>query len=261
MRRAATYLAIALLVFAVGLFAAIRPSIATAHEGGATITCSSVTFSYTDFANATNTVSEVVTVDGVTAHSGTFAFTGTGGSHSVAITVPADGESHTVIASSSWNTNGHQGSFRESAELECGNTTTTTTTEPPTTTTETTPPGPPCPDNPGGQPPNPPGGKDGHPGNDECVPDTPPAPPAPPLTIGVAPVPPGTTTSTTPIVTLPPTTTTVTTPEPEQGTSEATSEPETAPRPRKPRGLPPTAPPPCRPGAVETERCGVQGSG
>lgn len=74
--------------------------------------------------------------------------------------------------------------------------------------------------------------------------------------------PPGTTTEATTApettATQPPTTTS---PDPDTTTTPPKAAKPPKPRPAKPRGVPPSAPPVCRPGQVETKRCGVQGDG
>ena len=125
-----------------GLMAA---QVASAHNGQASITCTSVTFSYTDFVNAQNFVSEQIQVDGSTVYSAGFSFNGSSGGHTVGISVPQDGKAHVIRASASWDTNGEQGSFEKLAELGCGEN--PPATVPPETTplppVETTPPPPP----------------------------------------------------------------------------------------------------------------------
>lgn len=228
-RKTAGAIALGALIVMAGFLAAIRPSIGSAHTGNASISCYEVTFHYADFkAGVTNTISESVSVDGSNVYSSSFSFAGAGGSHSVQIGLTHG--AHSISVSASWDTNGHQGSFHESAEVDCGGDT-TETTHPETThvETETTPtvPTPPCP---GGMEPNPPGGQDGKPGNDRCKPDEPPT------------TTPAVTTSTTPTVPTPPVTvtnsTTTTTPE----TTTTTPPPPTPTSPPTPSPAPPKPP-------------------
>lgn len=154
----------------------------------------------------------------------------------------------------------------ETTTTETTTTTSTTTTQTTETTTTTQPPGERCP--PGMSPV---GGKDGdefepfH--NQECCPDanndqkcdvTTPPPvtgSTPPVTTTPAPNPPVTTTSPEPGETTEPAPSTP--PVKQQSPPKKTSKP----RPEKPKGTPKKAPPVCVPGAIETEQCGVQGSG
>lgn len=232
------------LVFAIGILAALLPGSASGHSGSGAISCTAVTFSYVDFAaDKTNTVTEAVTIDGAGVYAGSFSFTGASGSHTVAITVPQDGAGHVVVASASWDTNGHVGSFRNEATVECG--------EPPTTTTETTPPPPGerCP--PGELPTD---GKDGEPGNEECEPPT--SPPVPPVVT----VPPATTQTTTTTTTATETTTPSPSsqpPAPKPPAAKPPKGPAVVTPPKAPRNAPPT----CPPGKRFSGPCGVQGSG
>ncbi len=137
------FMLLAIGLVGLGLMAA---QVASAHTGQASITCSSVTFSYTDFVNAPNTVSEQIQVDRSTVYSAGFSFNGSSGGHAVGISVPQDGEAHTIRASASWDTNGEQGSFEKLAELVCGEKPPSATVPPETTPlppVETTPPPPP----------------------------------------------------------------------------------------------------------------------
>lgn len=216
MRRNAIYLVVAGLVLVAGLLAAILPGSATGHDGGASISCTAVTFAYSSFADATNQVQETVTIDGATAHAGPFTFVGPSGTHTVPISVPTDGAAHVVVAGASWDTNGHKGSFSDQQTLTCG-------TPPPPA--ERCPPGE-----------GPYDGKDGMPGNEECCPDadgdqkcdtTPPSTPPATTTPTVPPI------TTTPIPPTPaPTIPTVTTPTDSQATTpEPTAEPQPDPSP------------------------------
>lgn len=98
---------------------AIAPS-AWAHTGTASISCSGVTYSFSDFPNAPdNTVHETVLVDGVKAASASFTFNGPSGSNTVAISVGTG--TNTVVAKARWDTNGVSGSFQVSQQLSgCG---------------------------------------------------------------------------------------------------------------------------------------------
>jgi hypothetical protein len=167
-----------LMLLAIGLggLGLIAAQVASAHNGQASITCTSVTFLYTSFSDAENTVYESIVVDGAGVYGDTFTFDGSIGAHTVGITVPHDGEEHLIEVGAGWSTNGHQGSFSSSARLVCG--------EKPSPPPPDEPPGPPhvCPD---GLPPD--AGKDGKEGNDDCDHTQPPVeetvPPAtPPLT-------------------------------------------------------------------------------
>jgi hypothetical protein len=187
-----------LLMFVVGLVSLglTAAEVVSAHTGQASITCTSVTFSYASFpGNGDNTVSESVTVDGASVYADTFTFQGSSGGHTIGVAVPQDGQEHLVEVEASWSTNGHSGSFSDSARLVCGE-------APPPPTEEPPPPGPPytCPD---GLPPD--GGKDGEPGNDDCDHTQPPSNTAPPA---ATPPPPETSSSfepPPPVETTPPT--------------------------------------------------------
>jgi hypothetical protein len=177
-----------LLAIGLGGLGIVAAQVASAHNGQASITCTSVTFVYTSFSGAENTVYESVVVDGAGVYADTFTFDGSIGAHTVDIAVPHDGEEHLIEVGAGWSTNGHQGSFSSSARLVCGE-------KPPTPPDE--PPGPPhvCPD---GLPPD--AGKDGKEGNDDCDHTQPPVeetvPPAtPPLTRVETPPAPAETTS------------------------------------------------------------------
>ena len=101
---------------------AVAPA-ASAHVGTATITCSSVTFdSYADFGSGSQTVLETVLVDGSQVAQTSFTFTGpAGGPSTLAISVPADGQSHTVTADAfSVNENAEVQGFPVTQTLTCG---------------------------------------------------------------------------------------------------------------------------------------------
>jgi hypothetical protein len=101
---------------------AVAPA-ASAHTGTATITCSSVTFdSYTSFGSGSQAVLETVSIDGSQVALTTFTFTGpSGGPSTLAISVPADGQSHTVTADAfSVNENAEVIGFPVSQTLTCG---------------------------------------------------------------------------------------------------------------------------------------------
>jgi hypothetical protein len=154
-----------LMLLAIGLsgLGLVAAQVASAHNGQASITCTSVTFSYTSFSDDDeNTVSESVMVDGAGVYADTFTFDGTNGTHTVGIAVPQDGEEHLIEVGADWNTNGHSGFFSDSARLICGE---KPPPPPPPPPPPEEPPGPPhvCPD---GLPPD--AGKDGEKGNDDC---------------------------------------------------------------------------------------------
>jgi len=91
---------------------------ASAHIGTGAITCNSVTFAYTRFPTATNTISsETVTIDGVTAVSKTFTFVGTAGTDVVPIAF-APG-THTVTAFAQWKVHRVR-SFTVTQTITCG---------------------------------------------------------------------------------------------------------------------------------------------
>jgi hypothetical protein len=152
-----------LILLAIGLtgLGLVAAQVASAHYGQASITCSSVTFLYTSFSDGgENTVSEAVMVDGAVVYAEAFTFDGSNGTHTVGIAVPQNGEEHVIEVGAKWSTNGHQGSFSDSARLVCGE-----KPSPPPPPPAEEPPGPPyvCPD---GMPPD--AGKDGQAGNDDC---------------------------------------------------------------------------------------------
>ena len=109
------------VVFVLGL-AGIAAPVAQAHEGKATITCSSVTYSYTGFASGDQKVLETVYVDGTKAAQTTFTFAGpSGGPSTLSISVPVDGKSHTVEAKAfSINENSEVVGFPVKQTLTCG---------------------------------------------------------------------------------------------------------------------------------------------
>jgi hypothetical protein len=107
------------MLSACGLLAVGAP-IAAAHTGTATITCTSVSYSFANFGLGSNTVHEAVLVDGSQVASTDFTFDGASGSNVVAISVPADGKSHVIEADAQWDTNGQTGSFSNTATLTCG---------------------------------------------------------------------------------------------------------------------------------------------
>lgn len=74
--------------------------IASAHTGTATITCDSVTFSYEQFKDPTTVIHEVVRIDGVKVVDTNYTLTGSAGSDTVTIDVPAG--THTVVARAEW---------------------------------------------------------------------------------------------------------------------------------------------------------------
>jgi len=101
---------------------AVAPA-ASAHTGTAVITCSSVTYeSYAGFGSGSQTVRETVSVDGSQVAEVNFTFTGPpGGPSVVVISVPADGQPHTVKAVAfSVNENAEVVGFPVTQTLTCG---------------------------------------------------------------------------------------------------------------------------------------------
>ncbi len=109
-----------LVGIALGLAAiAFSAPSAMAHEGTATISCTSVVFNYVSFPATTgNTVQEFVTVDGVQAVATSFTFNGTSGSHTVPLNLAPGG--HAIVAQGEWDTNGFTGSMYASQDVSCG---------------------------------------------------------------------------------------------------------------------------------------------
>jgi hypothetical protein len=103
---------------AFGLLALLAPA-AWAHVGTATITCTKVTYSFSDFPNKPlNTVHENVFEDGLRIASQTYTFDGPTGGNTISIDVVG---TQSMKASAHWNTNGVSGSFRVATELTgCG---------------------------------------------------------------------------------------------------------------------------------------------
>jgi hypothetical protein len=73
----------------------------------AEFSCQSVTFTFTGFPNLTNTVTEIVFIDGKRAYTVVFTFTGTSGSNTVKIVVPPG--HHSIDGRTKWNTNTFKG--------------------------------------------------------------------------------------------------------------------------------------------------------
>jgi hypothetical protein len=94
------------LVFA--LLAVLSPA-AWAHEGNATITCGTVSYSYVYFPNQVgNTVHETVLIDGLKATSQNFTFNGPSGANVIDITVIG---AASIEAKARWDTHGAVGHF------------------------------------------------------------------------------------------------------------------------------------------------------
>ena len=102
-----------------GALVVIAPA-AWAHTGTASISCSGVTYSFSDFPSAPgNTVHETVLIDNVKVASENFRFNGPSGTNTVAISVGTG--TNTVEARARWNTNGATGSFQVTDSLSgCG---------------------------------------------------------------------------------------------------------------------------------------------
>jgi hypothetical protein len=98
-----------LVLVALTLAALTVAPLASAHTGTATITCNSVTFSFTLFKDATTVIHETVAIDGEIVATNDFTLVGSEGSNTIAITVPAG--THTVVASASWTDSEGGGSF------------------------------------------------------------------------------------------------------------------------------------------------------
>lgn len=108
------------------------------HTGQSTVTCTGITFSYLSFSDANNnTVTEKITEDGAVVYSKPFVFNGSSASHVDTLDLTGD---HEVEATSSWNTNGAQGSYDSGlVHIVCTSVTTTKTITNNLTTTVTTP--------------------------------------------------------------------------------------------------------------------------
>jgi hypothetical protein len=85
---------------------------ASAHTGTATITCDSVTFSFTQFKDPTTVIREIVRIDGVKVVDTNFTLVGPSGSNVVSIDVPPG--THTVEARASWTDSEGDSFFRVS---------------------------------------------------------------------------------------------------------------------------------------------------
>lgn len=103
----------------IGALVVIAPA-AWAHTGTASISCTGVTYSFSDFPNASgNTVHETVLVDSAKVASENFTFDGPSASNTVSISVGSG--THSVVAKARWDTNGVSGSFQVTKQLSgCG---------------------------------------------------------------------------------------------------------------------------------------------
>jgi hypothetical protein len=106
--------AIPLAVAILGIFS----QAAWAHEGSAQISCKAVAFTYFDFPDTTgNTVHESVSVDGVKTEGDKFTFNGPSGHNKLPLVIIG---SATVEATASWHTNGADGAFSVTEDIQCG---------------------------------------------------------------------------------------------------------------------------------------------
>jgi hypothetical protein len=80
-------------------------------------TCTSVTFLYRGFPNATNTVTQIISIDGVKVFENEFTFNGPSGMDTIEITIPAG--KHKVDARAKWNTNGFKSGYDVETQLNC----------------------------------------------------------------------------------------------------------------------------------------------
>jgi hypothetical protein len=107
------FTAVLVLLICAALFTA---STALAHDAAISADCSSVSVSFTEFADAANTASVSITVNGSTSNH-TASWTGPSGSFSTGITTQAG--ANTIVVSVSWDTNGHQGSKSGTFYVNC----------------------------------------------------------------------------------------------------------------------------------------------
>ncbi len=119
--RIRSLLAALVLVLAVAAAGASSAHAEGGHGTGAgttEITCSHVTWSYSEFPNAeNNTVTQVIHVDGELVSTTSFSFNGPSGLDTVTFAAP-DGESK-VDAHATWKTNGAKGNFDHLAKVNC----------------------------------------------------------------------------------------------------------------------------------------------
>jgi uncharacterized repeat protein (TIGR01451 family) len=101
------------------LLAGVTASTASAHAAKITIGCTSVTWTYEDFPNASNNTVEQTVEVGTIVSKTKFSFNGPSGEDTTAISVPS-GQETKVAASASWETNGVSGSSQEERSVKCG---------------------------------------------------------------------------------------------------------------------------------------------
>ncbi len=109
---------IAAVPLAFALLALLAPA-AWAHAGSATITCKKVTYSFSDFPNASgNTVHESIFEDGFKIDSQNYTFNGKTGGNTISTLIVG---SQYIQAEARWDTNGVSGYFEDSRSLVgCG---------------------------------------------------------------------------------------------------------------------------------------------
>jgi len=125
-------------VGALVLVALAVPASASAHKGTVDVTCARAHFEWSAFNAGSNTVNWKVTVDNQTSE-GTYTFSGTSASTDVPLNIPSG--NHTVVAVSTWDTNGSKGeTMPVTAALNCGETPPVAPPSPPAPPPTVTPP-------------------------------------------------------------------------------------------------------------------------
>jgi hypothetical protein len=154
--------AVALLALAL-----LAPTVAQAHTGAATVSCTGADFSFTRFQPGSNTVHWIVTVDNQTAASGDYTLDQNGGSSgSLHVPLSIGAGTHYVKANAWWGPAGVVGNETRSKYAPPLAKTKVYCETPPTPPTPPSPPSPPAPPSPPVTPPS--------------TPATPPATPAAP---------------------------------------------------------------------------------
>jgi len=97
--------------------AALMAAPAGAHLAAVTVACQQTSFTYRSFPSGSNAINEKVSVDGTTAVSKTFTFSGSSATDAISLALPSG--THTVSAHADWSVEGG-GILDQSFTVTCG---------------------------------------------------------------------------------------------------------------------------------------------